>query len=114
MVFLTSSAVASRCGRAPRSARSGAAVVTADARGGAAGVAGLDLGCGGAAGDGRFDAAAGEYRLHARGPVQRGQQVLLCYGVHTNLQLLGAAPGAEGVEGRSKEAGTGRVMCCLR
>lgn len=70
----------------------------------------LDLGCGGAAGDGRFDAVAREYRLHARGPVRRGQQVLLCYGVHTNLQLLGAAPRVEDVEDRSRGAGRGRVM----
>jgi len=52
------------------------------------GVSGLDLGHGGPAGDGQFDEASREYRLHARGPVRHGDQVFLCYGVHTNLQLL--------------------------
>lgn len=52
-------------------------------------MSGLDLGHGGPAGDGQFDEASREYRLHARGPVRHGDQVFLCYGVHTNLQLLG-------------------------
>jgi histone-lysine N-methyltransferase SETD3 len=38
------------------------------------------------AGDGAFDAAAGEYLLRARRAYAPGEQVFLCYGRHTNLE----------------------------
>ncbi len=39
-------------------------------------------------GDGHYDASAGVYRLVARRRYDVGDQVFLCYGRHTNLELL--------------------------
>lgn len=46
-------------------------------------------GMGAVSGDGHFDTESREYRLYTRCAVPAGAQVFLCYGVHTNLQLLG-------------------------
>ena len=40
------------------------------------------------AGDGEWDEASGEYRFHARRAYRAGEQIMLCYGQYTNLQLL--------------------------
>ncbi|KAG2448798.1 hypothetical protein HYH02_006149 [Chlamydomonas schloesseri] len=45
-------------------------------------------GAGGIAGDGAWDEGAQRYVITVRQPVAAGQQVLLCYGRHTNLELL--------------------------
>jgi len=39
-------------------------------------------------GDGSFDASCGMYKLYARRSYARGEQVYLCYGRHSNLELL--------------------------
>eukprot|EP00803_Ostreobium_quekettii_P008543 evm.model.scf_2881.1 EVM.evm.TU.scf_2881.1 scf_2881:1985-3226(+) len=39
-------------------------------------------------GDGVYDKDAAEYHLFARSDYQPGEQVFMCYGAHTNLQLL--------------------------
>ncbi|KAF5830023.1 hypothetical protein DUNSADRAFT_15167 [Dunaliella salina] len=39
-------------------------------------------------GDGSFDASCGMYKLYARRPYAKGEQVYLCYGRHSNLELL--------------------------
>lgn len=39
-------------------------------------------------GDGRFDGDSKAYKLHARRRYSAGDQVFLCYGTHTNLELL--------------------------
>ena len=49
---------------------------------------------GDAPGDGHYDVEAREYRLFARRPYRAGEQVFLCYGGHTSLELLGARAGA--------------------
>ena len=40
------------------------------------------------AGDGAWDESSGEYRFHARRAYRAGEQIMLCYGRYTNLQLL--------------------------
>ena len=40
------------------------------------------------AGDGAWDEASGEYRFHARRAYRAGDQIMLCYGRYTNLELL--------------------------
>ncbi len=40
------------------------------------------------AGDGCWDEGAGQYCISVRRPVRAGEQVFLCYGRHTNLELL--------------------------
>ncbi|GAB4821693.1 hypothetical protein N2152v2_008739 [Parachlorella kessleri] len=42
----------------------------------------------GLCGDGCLDKASGEYCLYARRRYEAGEQVFLCYGRHTNLELL--------------------------
>ena len=42
----------------------------------------------GTAGHGRFDEAAAEYVVTAGRPYRKGEQVFLCYGSYTNLELL--------------------------
>ncbi|KAI8468338.1 MAG: set domain protein [Monoraphidium minutum] len=39
-------------------------------------------------GDGAFDTEANAYKLYARRRYEPGEQVFLCYGCHTNLELL--------------------------
>ena len=39
-------------------------------------------------GDGHYDEAAGVYRLVSRRRYRPGEQVFLCYGRHSNLELL--------------------------
>lgn len=39
-------------------------------------------------GDGHFDEASASYKIVARRPYKAGEQVFLCYGAHTNLDLL--------------------------
>ena len=41
-----------------------------------------------AAGDGSWDEASGEYRFYVRRAHRPGEQIMLCYGRYTNLQLL--------------------------
>jgi len=43
---------------------------------------------GATAGDGAFDEGEGMYKLYARTEYRPGEQVFLCYGRHTNLELL--------------------------
>ena len=42
----------------------------------------------GEAGDGAWEEAAGEYRFYARRKHEPGEQIMLCYGRHSNLSLL--------------------------
>lgn len=43
---------------------------------------------GGFCGDGALDEVSGEYRIYTRRRYRAGEQVFLCYGRHTNLELL--------------------------
>ena len=42
----------------------------------------------GVTGEGAFDSSAGRYRFYTRKAHQAGEQLFLCYGHYTNLQLL--------------------------
>ncbi|GFR42520.1 hypothetical protein Agub_g3414, partial [Astrephomene gubernaculifera] len=64
------------------------ASAASNACGGDGGDMDADAASGAIAGDGVWDAAAQQYCILVRRPYRRGEQVMLCYGRHTNLELL--------------------------
>eukprot|EP00854_Cymbomonas_tetramitiformis_P022873 gene22873-27643_t len=49
----------------------------------------LDRTCSsGAGGEGSYVESAREYHFRAKTPARKGEQVLMCYGMYSNLELL--------------------------